>query len=232
LGSGVSDISQLNRLQVAQLEKTTGFTGDQLGRILAGQDAGMTMAESLDTERNSLLTSILGAIGSLTGASLVGGFSRRIGRSASRGTKAALLGGTRRVAGSAIARSALTRGAIALAGGAAGIASGAIPATLATIGGGLLLSKLGPSLFKKDGEVDDGIIQNGKIISTDPADTLIATKTPEELTSTTQEVNIDLSKLERKLDEINMTLKRDKKVEITGIDTGLESLQQRTIRNY
>jgi hypothetical protein len=29
-----------------------------------------------------------------------------------------------------------------------------------------------------------------------------------------------------------MTLKRDKKVEITGIDTGLESLQQRTIRNY
>lgn len=232
LGSGVSDISQLNRLQIAELEKTTGFTGDQLGRILAGQDAGMTMAESLDTERNSLLNAILGAIGALTTASLVAGFSGRMGRSVSRSIQTGLLRGVGSIAGKTIAKNVLTRGAITLAGGAAGFASGAIPIAAASVGGGLLLSKLGTSLFERDGEVDDGIIQNGKIISTDPADTLIATKTPEELTSTTQEVNIDLSKLERKLDEINMTLQRNKKVEITGIDTGLESLQQRTIRNY
>jgi hypothetical protein len=223
LGSGVSDISQLNRLQVAQLEKTTGFTGDQLGRILAGQDAGMTMAESLDTERNSLLTSILGAIGALTGASLAGGISRSMATAAS--TRVGALGGT-------AARGTIARGATGLAARGAGLVAGATPLGLSLIAGSFLLPKLLELLLKRDGEVDDGIIQNGKIISTDPADTLIATKTPEELTSTTQEVNIDLSKLERKLDEINMTLKRDKKVEITGIDTGLESLQQRTIRNY
>ena len=232
LGSGVSDISQLNRLQVAQLEKTTGFTGEQLGRILAGQDAGMTMAESLDTERNSLLTYILRAIGGLAGASFAGGISRSMATATRRATSGALLGGTRRVAGSAIARSALTRGAIGLAARGAGLAAGATPLGLSLLAGSFLLPKLLEPLFKREGEVDDGIIQNGKIISTDPADTLIATKTPEELTSTTQEVNIDLSKLERKLDEINMTLQRNKKVEITGIDTGLESLQQRTIRNY
>jgi len=228
LGSGVSDISQLNRLQVAELEKTTGFTGDQLGRILAGQDAGMTMAESLDTERNSLLEMILGAIGGLTGASLAGGISRSMATATRRKTSRALLG----AAGGTAARGTIARGAIGLAARGAGLAAGATPLGLSLLAGSFLLPKLLERFFKREGEVDDGIIQNGKIISTDPADTLIATKTPEELTSTTQEVNIDLSKLERKLDEINMTLQRNKKVEITGIDTGLESLQQRTIRNY
>jgi hypothetical protein len=96
-------------------------------------------------------------------------------------TRVGALGGT-------AARGTIARGATGLAARGAGLVAGATPLGLSLIAGSFLLPKLLELLLKRDGEVDDGIIQNGKIISTDPADTLIATKTPEELTSTTQEV--------------------------------------------
>ena len=210
-GAGITDISQLDRNALKSIEDATGFTGEQLNRILNNEDVNFDVQESLDTSRNDLLKHILFALPIIAGA-IIGG----------------VVGGI--------------YGAIALIPGVGQVVAGAnILGSIggATAGGALVGTAIGGTIAgynalteEPDADVDDAIIQNGQIITTDPADTLIATKTPEELTSTTQEVNIDLSKLERKLDEINMTLQRNKKVEITGIDTGLESLQQRTIRNY
>ena len=192
LGGGITDISQLNRLQVAELEKATGFTGDQLQRILAGQEAGRTFAESLDTQRNSLLKFILTAIGALAGVTAVGlSF-------ASGGASLGALAIGKLVGGAAL-------------GGLGGFGLGAAIET-----------------------VDDAIIQNGRIIGTNPRDTIIATKTPGELGSAAGS-----SALESKMDKLIMTMetqlnvfKNGLFVEMRDMDKAMIRQQEAAVRNF
>ncbi len=186
LGAGISDISQLNRLQVAELEKATGFTGDQLNRILNNQDVNFDVQESLDTTRNILLKSILAFSGAILGATIAGG------------------------------------------------------TILGKFGAGLIGAGIGygvGSILQPDADVDDAIIQNGKIITTDPADTLIATKTPEELG--TQQVSVNMEKLESKMDKLIMNteqqlnvFKNGMFVEMRDLDKAIIRQQESAIRNY
>ena len=57
------------------------------------------------------------------------------------------------------------------------VASADVTSTMGTAGE----QSLEAEQLKVAGSIDDGIVQNGNIISTDPEDTLIATKTPSEL---------------------------------------------------
>ena len=57
------------------------------------------------------------------------------------------------------------------------VASTDVTSTMGTVGE----QSLEAEQLKVAGSIDDGIVQNGNIISTDPEDTLIATKTPSEL---------------------------------------------------
>ena len=218
LGAGITDISQLNRLQVAQLEKTTGFTGEQLNRILKGQEAGLTFAESLDTERNSLLGLILAAVSGIG----VGGATSSIAGPALRKTGYA-----------AARRMGMTR----IAGMAAGAALGLSGAGAAGLVASLILPSILEPLFRKDDSVDDAIIQNGKIIGTNPADTIIATKTPEQLG--TQQVSVNMSNLESKMDKLVMFMEQQLNVfkngmfvEMRDMDKAIIRQQEATIRNY
>ena len=200
LGAGITDISQLNRLQVAQLEKTTGFTGEQLNRILKGQEAGLTFAQELDTTRNSLLKYILAAMGAVLGA--IVGLS------------------------------------IVTATGTSGISFGASLLALgATLGGAAVGGGLGYGAGRGMETVDDAIIQNGKIIGTNPADTIIATKTPEQLG--TQQVSVNMSNLESKMDKLVMSMEQQLNVfrngmfvEMRDMDKAIIRQQEATIRNY
>jgi len=188
LGAGISDISQLNRLQVAELEKATGFTGDQLNRILNNEDVNADTQITLDTTRNSLLSNILAVSGAILGATVLGStFLGKFG--------GALIG--------------------------AGVGFG--------------LGKLLES--QQNASVDDAIIQNGQIITTDPADTLIATKTPEELG--TQQVSVNMEKLESKMDKLIMNseqqlsvFKNGMFVEMRDLDKAMIRQQESAIRNY
>ena len=107
-GAGISSASQLNRQTAALLEQATGFSADQIDRILQGQEIDQDMKEVLDTERNSLLrtqiTATTTGLGMIVGA-IIG----------SSGLKGALATGL-----------ALTGGAIfgGIIGGAAGAAAG------------------------------------------------------------------------------------------------------------
>jgi len=65
------------------------------------------------------------------------------------------------------------------------------------------------------GSIHDGIVQNGKIISTNPKDTLIATQTPETLLNGTAPVNnyaVDNSELISKMDEMIAAIRGGKDV--------------------
>jgi len=187
LGAGITDISQLNRLQVAQLEKATGFTGDQLNKILKNQDINFDAEKSLDTTRNSLLKSILTVSGAILGATLMPGWF-------------ALLG-------------------VPL-GASAGYALGSY-----------LENQQNPS-------VNDAVIQNGQIINTNPADTIIATKTPEQL-GTQQQVSVNMEKLESKMDKLVMTMEQQLNVfkngmfvEMRDLDKAIIRQQESAIRNF
>jgi len=71
-GAGISSASQLNRQTAALLEKATGFSEDQIGRILQGQEIDQDMTQVLDTQRNSLLKTqikvTMMGLGMVTGA--------------------------------------------------------------------------------------------------------------------------------------------------------------------
>ncbi len=192
LGAGITDISQLTRPALRGIEEATGFTGEQLQRILAGQEAALDTVESLDTTRNSLLTSILRvstAILGVAGGSSIGGAIPFLGRFG------AGIGG--------------------VLGGLAGFAAG-------------------PAVF--GGMVDDAIIQNGRIIGTNPKDTIIATKTPGDVLGST---SVGSSALESKMDKLIMTMetqlnvfKNGLFVEMRDMDKAMIRQQEAAVRNF
>ena len=55
VGAGIGVNTQLRRDQAALLQQATGFTADEVQRIVDGQEVDIDMKAQLDTERNSLL---------------------------------------------------------------------------------------------------------------------------------------------------------------------------------
>ena len=55
IGAGIGVNTQLRRDQAALITQATGFSEDQIQRIIDGQEVDLDLATSLDTERNSLL---------------------------------------------------------------------------------------------------------------------------------------------------------------------------------
>ena len=72
LGAGISDASQMNRQQAALLEKATGFSADQIDRILKGENINADINEDLNKKRNWLLVAQLGLLGGILGATVAG----------------------------------------------------------------------------------------------------------------------------------------------------------------
>ena len=151
------------------------------------------MAQSLDTQRNSLLTAILTAVGALIGVTAVGlSF-------ASGGASIAAVGLAKLIGGAAV--------------------------------GGLLGFGAGKGLET----VDDAIIQNGRIIGTNPKDTIIATKTPGDVLGSTA----GSSALESKMDKLIMTMetqlnvfKNGLFVEMRDMDKAMIRQQEAAVRNF
>jgi len=67
-GAGIASVSQLNRAQLASLEQSTGFTTDQIDRILNNEDINFNAQVDLDTNRNHLLKGIIIALAAVGGA--------------------------------------------------------------------------------------------------------------------------------------------------------------------
>jgi hypothetical protein len=67
-GAGIASVSQLNRAQLASLEQSTGFTTDQIDRILNNEDINFNAQVDLDTNRNHLLKGIIIALAAIGGA--------------------------------------------------------------------------------------------------------------------------------------------------------------------
>lgn len=71
-GAGISSVEGMSRTALAQLEQSTGFTADQIERILQNEDVNFDVQQDLDTKRNNTLQYILTAIGALIGVAAVG----------------------------------------------------------------------------------------------------------------------------------------------------------------
>ena len=89
IGAGIGVNTQLNRNQAALLQQATGFSADQIQRIVDGQEVDLDMATSLDTERNSLLRTQITLLAAIAGAGVGSGVGSVIGkgRAASAGLK-------------------------------------------------------------------------------------------------------------------------------------------------
>ena len=88
IGAGIGVNTQLNRNQAAALQ-ATGFSADQIQRIIDGQEVELDIATSLDTERNSLLRTQITLLAAIAGAGVGSGVGSVIGkgRAASAGLK-------------------------------------------------------------------------------------------------------------------------------------------------
>jgi hypothetical protein len=60
--------------------------------------------------------------------------------------------------------------------------------------------------------INDGIVQNGKVVSTNPADTIIATKNPQGLGNQIGGNTIDISALVSKMDEMIQAVSKNRDV--------------------
>ena len=89
IGAGIGVNTQLNRNQAALLQQATGFSADQIQRIVDGQEVDLDTATSLDTERNSLLRTQITLLAAIAGAGVGSGVGSVIGkgRAASAGLK-------------------------------------------------------------------------------------------------------------------------------------------------
>ena len=76
-GAGITSVAGMSRTALAQLEQSTGFTADQIDRILQNQDVNFDVQKDLDGNRNKLLKYILAGVGALVGA--VAGVALTIG---------------------------------------------------------------------------------------------------------------------------------------------------------
>ena len=70
LGAGIGSASDLNRQQAALLEKATGFSADQIDRILKGEDLNANIEQDLNEKRNLLLVAQMGIMGGILGATI------------------------------------------------------------------------------------------------------------------------------------------------------------------
>ena len=150
IGAGIGVNTQLNRNQAALLQQATGFSADQIQRIVDGQEVDLDMATSLDTERNSLLRTQITLLAAIAGAGVGSGIGGVIGKGRAAG------------AGLTGLKAAKMIGKLALMGtGVGGL----------VIGGALLAHQLATQ--------DDFVFRPGQPpVPFNPKDTLIGVKNP------------------------------------------------------
>jgi len=81
-GAGITSASELNRAALSNLEQATGFTADQIDRILANEDINFDAQMDLDANRNFLLKGILLTLATVGGAivgAVIGGSGMKVG---------------------------------------------------------------------------------------------------------------------------------------------------------
>jgi len=205
-GAGITSASELNRAALENLEQATGFTEDQIDRILANEDINFDAQMDLDGNRNLLLKGIIVTLGAVGGA-IVGAV---IGGSGIKGGLAA--------AGAAVGAS--SGGAIL---GAAGGAAAALAATTR-----------GDDIVSKPGYGERTLVTPTGNIALNNRDTLVAgTELYGKGEISSQQA--DYRSLETRLDKLIMLQERSlapREINITGFDKAMESQQQNAIRNY
>ena len=114
IGAGIGVNTQLRRDQAALITQATGFSEDQIQRIIDGQEVDLDLATSLDTERNSLLKQQVGILISIAGAGVGSGiakgmtgglFGKVAGAGLKKMTTRALIGGALGATGVGLAAS-------------------------------------------------------------------------------------------------------------------------------
>jgi hypothetical protein len=256
MGAGITSTAGMSRAQVASLEQTTGFTADQIDRILNNEDVNFDVQKDLDTKRNDLLISIIKVLGTGLGALI--GFAaaehgRKLGKAIASGVKTAAAGAGAGTIGGPIGT---------IIGGVGGFIGGFASAggIGALLGGGVgykgtsLLTEAmfeGDDIVSKPGYGERTLVTPQGPVALNNEDTILAyaddmASTPDsgvdfydkgELAPTT--TTMDMSSLESRVDKMNSTLQeihqvlRGKKtLTITGLDTAIEDLERNQIRNY
>lgn len=209
--AGITDISGVNRAVLAGLEQATGFGAAELQRILENEDPYVDQSLKLDTDRNQMLNKIYVAIiglgGAAVGSKLLGGvFGRGLGT-----VLGGAIGSVVPVIGTGIGAALgglLGQGAAALLGG--GVAAGA--------------AYMAPKMF------DDFVFRPGQPPAKfSPDDTLIGVKDPSTMGGGTTVVN-DYSALEKKVDELIMTMNDQTNVLRNGMSVRMTGLDKAIIR--
>ena len=202
-GAGITSASELNRAALSNLEQATGFTADQIDRILANEDINFDAQMDLDANRNFLLKGIIVALATVGGA-IVGAIAGSLfGLNAPVALKGAAIGAV--VGGGSAA--AFTYGIPAITGNDIVSKPGYGERTLVTPTGNIALNNrdtlvAGTELYGK-GE-----------ISSQQAD------------YRSLETRLD------KLIMLQERSLAPREINITGFDKAMESQQQNAIRNY
>lgn len=210
-GAGITSTAGMSRAALASLEQTTGFSADQIDRILANEDVNFDVQQDLDMNRNKLLVSILTGIGIVSG--LISGLMLV--------TAATAPGPLSKLAATAIALGSVA--ASAAIGGAIGYGVGSAMTT-------------GDDIVSKPGYGERTLVTPQGPVALNNQDTLIAGTNlydEGELSAQPQsQPTIDLTRMERKLDEIKMVLQSSKSIRIMGMESALEEFEQHSLRNY
>lgn len=238
-GAGITSVEGMSRTALAQLEQSTGFTADQIERILNNQDVNFDMQEDLDTTRNSLLSTLIKVTSTGLGA-LIGFAAQqnagRLGKAALQGIKGAMAGGA---AGTVVPGLGNIGGAII--GGISGfVGAGGIGALVGGgagyAGGSLLTERVieGNDIVSNPGYGERTLVTPTGNIALNNQDQLIAGTNlygKGELSGPSQS-SVNMQGVEAKLDRLlvateNQTraLQRGLRTEITGIDKGLTQLK-------
>jgi hypothetical protein len=213
-GAGITSASELNRAALSNLEQATGFTADQIDRILANEDINFDAQMDLDANRNFLLKGIIVALATVGGAIV--------------GTIIGLGTGLTGIAGG-------TAAAGALAGIKSGALSGAIVGGVVGTGTTFGLPAItGNDIVSKPGYGERTLVTPTGNIALNNRDTLVAgTELYGKGEISSQQA--DYRSLETRLDKLIMLQERSlapREINITGFDKAMESQQQNAIRNY
>ncbi len=222
LGAGMTTTAGVSRTVLAELEKATSFSASQIQRILEGEDPYVNEALVLDTDRNQILNKIYAAVAGIAG--VVGGAA--LGK---------WLGG---IVGGALG-TFIAPGVGTAAGAGLGSTIGSQLGRVAGTFGGAYIGGMGAYTGSAyiGNKFDDFVFRPGQPPAKfSPNDTLIGVKDPSTIGGGTTVIN-DYSALEKKVDELIMTMnrqtdsfRRGMSVEMRGMDKAVMRLQESDVR--
>jgi len=214
-GAGITSVEGMSRTALAQLEQSTGFTADQIDRILQNQDVNFDAQKDLDGNRNKLLKYILAGVGALIGAVAAG-----------------LAGVMIVTALSGFPTTQVASMPAALGFGIAGVATAA--AFGASVGWATGKSMEGDDIVSNPGYGERTLVTPTGNIALNNQDQLIAGTNlydkgelsgPSQSSVSMQGVEVKLDKLYAAIERQTQALQRGLRTEITGIDKGLTQLK-------